>query len=175
MPTSTHRGRHPGGRPRPRAPSTRGAWSGLSPAERSRCLHRLTDVLDAPREALAEIGTLEVGSPITLSRGLHAGAPIAFFRWWADAALRGPMGGYEEGLGLSEAPVMAMSTLFREPIGVVAAITAYNFPLLITSFKVGGALAAGCTSVLMPSPRTPLSAIAFLVLRPRGRASRRAR
>jgi aldehyde dehydrogenase (NAD+)/betaine-aldehyde dehydrogenase len=57
---------------------------------------------------------------------------------------------------------MSMSTLFREPIGVVAAITAYNFPLLITSFKVGGALAAGCTAVLMPSPRTPLSAIAFL-------------
>ena len=56
------------------------------------------------------------------------------------------MGGYEEGLGLSETPVMSMSTLFREPIGVVAAITAYNFPLLITSFKVGGALAAGCTA-----------------------------
>jgi aldehyde dehydrogenase (NAD+) len=139
-----------------------GAWSSLSPAERSRHLHRLTDVLTSHASELTEIGTLEVGSPITLSRGLHAGAPISFFRWWADAALHGPMGGYEEGLGLSEAPVMAMSTLFREPIGVVAAIAAYNFPLLITSFKVGGALAAGCTSVLMPSPRTPLSAIAFL-------------
>jgi aldehyde dehydrogenase (NAD+) len=139
-----------------------GAWSGLSPTERSRRLHRLTDVLADHAAELAEIGTLEVGSPITLSRGLHAGAPISFFRWWADTALRGPMGGYEEGLGLSESPVMSMSTVFREPIGVVAAITAYNFPLLITSFKVGGALAAGCTSVLMPSPRTPLSAIAFL-------------
>jgi aldehyde dehydrogenase (NAD+) len=139
-----------------------GAWSGLSPTERSRRLHRLTDVLADHAAELAEIGTLEVGSPITLSRGLHAGAPISFFRWWADAALRGPTGGYEEGLGLSESPVMSMSTLFREPIGVVAAITAYNFPLLITSFKVGGALAAGCASVLMPSPRTPLSAIAFL-------------
>jgi aldehyde dehydrogenase (NAD+) len=139
-----------------------GEWSSLSPTERSRHLHRLTDVLTSHASELAEIGTLEVGSPISLSRGLHAGAPIAFFRWWADTALRGPMGGYEEGLGLSESPVMSMSTLFREPIGVVAAITAYNFPLLITSFKVGGALAAGCTSVLMPSPRTPLSAIAFL-------------
>jgi len=57
---------------------------------------------------------------------------------------------------------MSMSTLFREPIGVVAAITAYNFPLLITSFKIGGALAAGCTGVLMPSARTVLSSIAFL-------------
>lgn len=139
-----------------------GRWSGRSARERSAALHRLTDVLAGHGEALAEIGTLEVGSPLTLSRGLHAGAPVAFFRWWADAALRGPLGGYEEGLGLIETPVMAASSVFREPIGVVAAITAYNFPLLITSFKVGGALAAGCTAVLMPSPRTPLAAVALL-------------
>jgi aldehyde dehydrogenase (NAD+)/betaine-aldehyde dehydrogenase len=136
-------------------------WSGLSPSERSRSLHRLADVLGEHAEALAEIGTLEVGSPITLSRGLHAGAPISFFRWFADAALKGPMGGYEESLGLHDVPVLNTSMLFREPVGVVAAISAYNFPLLITSFKVGGALAAGCTAILMPSPRTPLSAIAF--------------
>lgn len=139
-----------------------GEWSGRTARERSVALHRLTDVLASHADALAEIGTLEVGSPLTLSRGLHAGAPIAFFRWWADTALTGPLGGYEEGLGLLDQPVMAASSVFREPIGVVAAITAYNFPLLITSFKVGGALAAGCTAVLLPSPRTPLSAVAFL-------------
>jgi aldehyde dehydrogenase (NAD+) len=138
-----------------------GVWNGRSARERSAGLGRLVEVLSSYKEEFAQIGTLEVGTPITLSRGLHAGAPIAFFDWFADAALRGPMGGYEEGLPLSEYPVMASSTIFREPIGVVAAITAYNFPLLITSFKVGGALAAGCTAVLMPSPRTPLSAIAF--------------
>jgi aldehyde dehydrogenase (NAD+)/betaine-aldehyde dehydrogenase len=138
------------------------AYSGATPADRSHALARLTSVLDSYREEFAEIGVLEVGTPISLSRGLHAGAPISFFDWWAQAALRGPLGGYEEGLGLSEQPVMAMSTLFREPVGVVAAITAYNFPLLITSFKVGGALAAGCTAVLMPSPRTVLSAVAFM-------------
>jgi len=145
-----------------RAAYDSGVWSDRSPGERSRALRRLTEALDANRDALAEIGTLEVGSPITLSRGLHAGFPVAFFDWWADTALRGPTGGWQEQLPLAEAPVMAMSTLFREPVGVVAAITAYNFPLLITAFKVGGALAAGCTAVLMPSPRTPLSAIAFL-------------
>lgn len=139
-----------------------GAWSALKPSDRSVLLKRLTAVLDSHREEFAQIGTLEVGTPITLSRGLHAGAPVALFDWWANAALRGPTGGWEEGLGISEQPVMSMSALFREPIGVVAAITAYNFPLLITSFKIGGALAAGCTSVLMPSPRTVLSAIAFL-------------
>jgi aldehyde dehydrogenase (NAD+) len=112
-----------------------GPWSRAGHGERSRALRRLTEVLDGRREALAEIGTLEVGSPIALSRGLHAGLPVAFFDWWADAALRGPTGGYQEQLPLAEQPVMAMSTLFREPVGVVAAITAYNFPLLITAFR----------------------------------------
>ncbi|HEY3260328.1 MAG TPA: aldehyde dehydrogenase family protein [Pseudonocardiaceae bacterium] len=138
-----------------------GPWSGLPAKERGRALQRLTAELDTHREAFAEIGVLEVGTPISLSRGLHGSAPVAFFEWFADAAVRGPMGGYQEGLPLSEQPVLAASTIFREPIGVVAAITAYNFPLLITAFKVGGALAAGCTAVLMPSPRTVLSAIAF--------------
>jgi aldehyde dehydrogenase (NAD+)/betaine-aldehyde dehydrogenase len=139
-----------------------GVWSGLSARERSAGIRRLVEVLNSYRDEFAQIGTLEVGSPIALSRGLHADGPISFFDWFADAALRGPMGGYEESLPLSEQPVMAASTIFREPIGVVAAITAYNFPLLITSFKVGGALAAGCTAVLMPSARTPLAAIAFI-------------
>lgn len=138
------------------------SWPSISPRERSRLLHRLVEVIRSYADELAEIGTLEVGSPISLSRGLHAGAPIAFFEWYADAALRGPMGGREESLGITKRPVMAQSTLFREPVGVVAAITAYNFPLLITAFKVGGALAAGCTTVLMPSPRTVLSAVAFV-------------
>jgi len=138
-----------------------GKWSDLKPAERRAALLRLTAELDSHREAFAEIGVLEVGTPISLSRGLHGSAPVAFFEWFAEAALRGPLGGYEEGLPLVEQPVLAASTIFREPIGVVAAITAYNFPLLITAFKVGGALAAGCTVVLMPSPRTVLSAIAF--------------
>jgi aldehyde dehydrogenase (NAD+) len=139
-----------------------GRWSGLSPAQRSAALHRLTDVLTSYSDVFVEIGTLEVGTPLSLSRGLHSSIPLSFFRWWAETALSGPMGGWQESLGLSETPVMTMSTLFREPIGVVAAISAYNFPLLITSFKVGGALAAGCTAVLHPSPRTVLSAIAFI-------------
>lgn len=139
-----------------------GPWPRLKPRERQRLLARVAERLDAHREELAIIGVLEVGSPITLSRGLHAGAAIAFFDWWADMALRGPHGRWEDGLGLSTQPVASSSILFHEPVGVVAAISAYNFPLMITSFKIGGALAAGCTSVLLPSPRTPLSAIAFM-------------
>jgi aldehyde dehydrogenase (NAD+)/betaine-aldehyde dehydrogenase len=139
-----------------------GPWPRMSARERQRLIARLAERLDAHREELAIIGVLEVGSPITLSRGLHAGAAIAFFDWWADMALRGPHGRWEDGLGLSTQPVLSSSILFHEPVGVVAAISAYNFPLMITAFKIGGALASGCTSVLLPSPRTPLSAIAFM-------------
>jgi aldehyde dehydrogenase (NAD+) len=139
-----------------------GRWSGLTPAQRSVAISRLADLLEKNAPAFVEIGTLEVGTPVTLSRNLHAAGPISFFRWWSETALRGPQGGWQESLGVSEAPVMTLSTLFREPIGVVAAISAYNFPLLITSFKVGGALAAGCTAVLHPSPRTLVNALAFM-------------
>lgn len=139
-----------------------GPWPRLSPRERSSALHRLADCIDAHSAEFAEIGALDVGSPLTLSTGLHAQAPVAFFRWFADAALRGPGGSYEHGLGQNLDGVPTTSSLFYEPVGVVAAIAAYNYPLLITAFKVGGALAAGCTSVLMPSPRAPLACIALM-------------
>jgi len=139
-----------------------GPWRTLSPRDRCRQMLRLVEVMESHREELADLGTLEIGTPRTQSAGLHAASPIAFFEWWAQAALRGPDGGWEQGLGLQRQPVSAMSTLYREPIGVVAAITAYNFPLLISAFKVGGALAAGCSVVLMPSPSALLSGIALV-------------
>ena len=143
-------------------------WGLSTPSERHQVLGRLTAVVEAHLEDFAQIGVLEGGTPITYSRNLHAAVPVMYFRWWAQQALIGPPGGYEESLGLAEGPgpggkpVMAMSLLRREPIGVVAAVVPYNAPLLISAFKVGGALAAGCSCVLLPSARTPLSAIALL-------------
>jgi aldehyde dehydrogenase (NAD+) len=139
-----------------------GPWPRLSARERGRALHRLADCIAAHGDEFAEIGALDVGSPLTLARGLHAGAPAEFFRWFADAALRGPGGSYEHSLGQNLDRIPTTSSLFYEPVGVVAAIAAYNYPLMITAFKVGGALAAGCTAVLMPSPRAPLACIAFM-------------
>jgi aldehyde dehydrogenase (NAD+) len=147
-----------------------GDWGRFSPADRGRVLHRLADLVEAHREDFAQLAVLEVGTPITTSRGLHAAFPAMYFRWWAEQAVTGPPGGYEESLGLAEAPgpggapVMAMSLLRREPLGVVAAVVPYNAPLLIASFKVGGALAAGCTCVLLPSVRAPLFSVALLNL-----------
>ncbi|ODU07073.1 MAG: hypothetical protein ABS81_02840 [Pseudonocardia sp. SCN 72-86] len=145
-------------------------WGRFSPRDRSRVLRRLADLVEAHIEDFAQLAVLEVGTPITTSRGLHAAFPAMYFHWWADQALTGPPGGYEESLGLAEAPgpgggaTMAMSMLRREPLGVVAAVVPYNAPLLIASFKVGGALAAGCTCVLLPSVRAPLFSIALLNL-----------
>jgi aldehyde dehydrogenase (NAD+)/betaine-aldehyde dehydrogenase len=76
-------------------------------------------------------------------------------------ALKGPHGRYQEGLPLIDGPTVSASVLFQEPVGVVASVIAYNYPLMLIAFKVAGALAAGCTTVLMPSPRAPLSSIAF--------------
>jgi aldehyde dehydrogenase (NAD+) len=138
-----------------------GPWPRMSPQGRSDALKRLTESVRAHADEFAQIGTLDVGTPITLSRGLHAGAPAGFLEWFSDAAYRGPRGHWEHSLGQNETIVPTTSSLFYEPIGVVAAIAAYNFPLLIAAFKVGGALAAGCTVVLMPSPRAPLAAVAL--------------
>ena len=140
-----------------------GPWPRMAPRERAVLMNRLVERLRAHGDDLAQLGVLEIGSPLVLSRGLHAAAPLAFFEYWAEAAIKGPQGGWSQGLPLHEGPpVLSASMLFREPVGVVAAIIAYNFPLLITAFKVGGALAAGCTTVLMPSPRAALSSIAFM-------------
>jgi aldehyde dehydrogenase (NAD+) len=139
-----------------------GAWPRLRPRDRQRLLLRLAERIEAYGEELAELGVLEGGTPISVSRRSHAATPVRFFEWWADMALRGPHGRWEDGLGLSHERTLSASILFNEPIGVVGAITAYNFPLMTAAFKVGGALAAGCTTVIVPSPRTPLMSIAFM-------------
>jgi aldehyde dehydrogenase (NAD+)/betaine-aldehyde dehydrogenase len=138
-----------------------GPWPRMSPRERSAIMARLAERVAAYAEPLAELGVFEIGSPITLSRALHAGGPIQFLEYWADMALKGPHGRFQEGLPLADGPTVSASMLFQEPVGVVGSIIAYNYPLMLIAFKVAGALAAGCTTVLMPSPRAPLSSIAF--------------
>jgi aldehyde dehydrogenase (NAD+) len=141
-----------------------GSWRRTRPAARAAALRRLADLLDSHGEELAQLVVAEVGSPITLARTLQVGQPAANFRWMAGAAVRGPRGGYEERLPQSRGPVPAHSLLVREPAGVVAAITAYNYPLNLISWKLGPALAAGCSVVLLPSPRGALCALAFMRL-----------
>jgi aldehyde dehydrogenase (NAD+)/betaine-aldehyde dehydrogenase len=138
-----------------------GPWPALSPRDRSLLLHRLTDLFASRREEYVELIISEVGAPKALAQAGQVAAAIDTFRWFAEAAARGPIGGYEVGLPLHYQPFTSASLLRHEPIGVVAAITAYNFPLFLLARKLGGILAAGCTGVVLPSERAPLTTHRF--------------
>ncbi|WP_210243866.1 aldehyde dehydrogenase family protein [Mesorhizobium sp. B2-1-3A] len=125
-----------------------GHWSRMAPRERSRRMHHLVDLFEARRQQLAELIVDEVGTPIRITHGLQIQFAIDVLRWFADKAAEGPRGGFEELLNLHKQPILSASMLVREPAGVVAAITAYNNPLLLLGRKLGPALAAGCTIVV---------------------------
>jgi aldehyde dehydrogenase (NAD+)/betaine-aldehyde dehydrogenase len=141
-----------------------GAWSRLGPRDRSDLLFRLADLIEANRPALVDLLIDEIGTPYSLANGGQTELPVANLRWFAEAARRGADGGFEQLLPLTGGTYSSASLVVREPIGVVAALTSYNFPLNLAAFKLGGALAAGCSVVLMPSPRAVLSTVALVRL-----------
>ncbi|MFF5252174.1 aldehyde dehydrogenase family protein [Streptomyces leeuwenhoekii] len=125
-------------------------WAATPPAERAARLAALRDVLVARAGEIAETVTAELGSPPKLSQTVHVGAPIAVAGSYAELAATYA---FEERIG--------NSTVYQEPIGVVGAITPWNYPLHQIVAKVAPALAAGCTVVLKPAEDTPLTAQAF--------------
>ncbi|MER6958287.1 aldehyde dehydrogenase family protein [Streptomyces sp. NPDC000618] len=125
-------------------------WAATPPAERAARLTALRDVLVARREEIAETVTAELGSPLAFSQAVHAAVPIAVAGSYAELAATHS---FEERVG--------NSTVFHEPIGVVGAITPWNYPLHQIVAKVAPALAAGCTVVLKPAEDTPLTAQLF--------------
>jgi aldehyde dehydrogenase (NAD+)/betaine-aldehyde dehydrogenase len=132
-----------------------GPWSAMSGAERSKAIHRLADVMEANFDRLVASIVNEVGTPVSLAEYLQVRLGLAHLRWQADAAKRDRT----EHLGSFDDPVPTESDVVYRPVGVVAAITGYNYPLNLAIFKYGAALAAGCTVVLLPSPRTPLTTL----------------
>ncbi|KVE25143.1 aldehyde dehydrogenase [Burkholderia singularis] len=122
-------------------------WAATPPAERARYLRRIADNLKARSEELAQSITGEVGMPIKLSRAIQVSGPI--YNWGAYAKLA-ETHAFEEQVG--------NSLVVREPVGVVAAITPWNYPLHQITLKIAAALAAGCTVVLKPSEIAPLNA-----------------
>jgi aldehyde dehydrogenase (NAD+) len=125
-------------------------WAATPPAERAARLAALRDVLVARKDEIAETVTAELGSPLKFSEAVHAGAPIAVAGSYAELA---GTYAFEEKVG--------NSTVYQEPIGVVGAITPWNYPLHQIVAKVAPALAAGCTVVLKPAEDTPLTAQLF--------------
>jgi acyl-CoA reductase-like NAD-dependent aldehyde dehydrogenase len=122
-------------------------WAATPVAERQRLLRAVADGLEARADEIAATVTAEVGMPLKLSRIIQAGLPIASFRMAADLL---------DEVALEEEAGSAL--VVREPVGVVGAITPWNYPLHQVACKVAPALAAGCTVVLKPSEVAPLSA-----------------
>jgi aldehyde dehydrogenase (NAD+) len=125
-------------------------WAATPPAERAERLAALRDVLVTRADEIAETVTAELGSPLKFSQAVHAGVPIAVAGSYAELAATYA---FEEKTG--------NSVVHHEPIGVVAAITPWNYPLHQIVAKVAPALAAGCTVVVKPAEDTPLVARLF--------------
>jgi phenylacetaldehyde dehydrogenase len=135
-----------------------GIWSGLMPAQRERILLRFADLVEANNEEIAQLETLNQGKSINIARMIDAGAAPTYMRYVAGLAtkLRGET--FDVSIGAIPGAKFTAFTR-REPIGVVAAIAPWNFPMLIALWKIMPALAAGCTVVLKPSEVTPLTAL----------------
>jgi betaine-aldehyde dehydrogenase len=125
-------------------------WSNVSHEERSKLLARVAEGLGARTDEIAETISKEVGMPLSLSKIVQVGLPTGVF---ADMAKNVTEFQWETEVG--------NSLVVREPVGVVGAITPWNYPLYQIALKVAPALAAGCTVVLKPSEIAPLNAFAL--------------
>ncbi len=131
----------------------KGPWSTMPAAGRERLMHALADALDARAEEFAQIESLDNGKPVGLAQYVDVAGAVAHLRYFAGWPTK-----IEGGVLPVAAPNMHCYTR-REPVGVCGQIVPWNFPLLMTAWKLGPALAAGCTIVLKPAEQTPLSAL----------------
>jgi 4-guanidinobutyraldehyde dehydrogenase/NAD-dependent aldehyde dehydrogenase len=129
-----------------------GHWSRLPPVKRKRVLMKLSDLVRKHRDELALLETLDMGKPISDSLGSDIPAVANCLGWYGEAVdkLYGEVAPTADNM---------LGMITREPVGVVAAIVPWNFPLLMAAWKLGPALAAGNSVVLKPSEKSPLTAI----------------
>ncbi len=132
-------------------------WRAKTATERSAALHKLADIILANVDDLARLLTTEQGKPFAEAKG-EVGASAAYVRWFAEEARRL----YGDVIPSPWAGRRIMVT--KEPVGVVAAITPWNFPSSMLARKIGAALAAGCTIVAKPAELTPYSGLAWGIL-----------
>ncbi|MBX9618984.1 MAG: NAD-dependent succinate-semialdehyde dehydrogenase [Hyphomicrobiales bacterium] len=130
------------------------AWKAKTAKERAKLLHRLADLIEQEVEGLATLLTVEQGKPLAEARG-EVMFSAAYVRWFAEEAQRV----YGD---VIPSPWQGRKILVtREPVGVVAAITPWNFPSSMIARKIGPALAVGCTVVVKPAELTPYSGLAW--------------
>ncbi|MDN5842121.1 MAG: aldehyde dehydrogenase family protein [Alcaligenaceae bacterium] len=128
-----------------------GVWD--SAEFRKSVLHKFADLIIEHRDALMDTLIAEIGTPANLKPN-HIDTPARFLHWLADAAAVDRT----RNLGFNNTRTATSQVAYR-PVGVVAAITAFNYPILIGGTKIGAALAAGCTAVLLSSPQAPLTVL----------------
>jgi succinate-semialdehyde dehydrogenase/glutarate-semialdehyde dehydrogenase len=132
-------------------------WAALTGKERGGILRRWAELMQEHKEDLARIMTAEQGKPLAEARG-EVGYAAGFLEWFSEEARR------VYGDVLTPHQADRRLTVIRQPVGVVAAVTPWNFPLAMITRKLGPALAVGCTMVLKPAGATPLSALALAYL-----------
>ncbi|MBC1935727.1 aldehyde dehydrogenase family protein [Listeria grandensis] len=129
-----------------------GEWSKLSGIERGNLINKLADLMEENKEELAQLDSLDNGKPIQETRNADVPLSIEHFRYYA---------GWASKIFGQSIPVTGdfLNYTRHEPIGVIGQIIPWNFPLLMAAWKLGAALATGCTVVLKPAEQTPLSAL----------------
>lgn len=129
-----------------------GPWPKMTASERGRVIWKIADLIDKHTEEFAELETLDNGKPISVSRVADVPLAADLFRY---------MAGWSTKIEGSTIPIAGPYLAYtrREPVGVVGQIIPWNFPLLMAAWKLGPALATGCTVILKPAEQTPLSAI----------------
>ena len=129
-----------------------GRWAHLSPKKRKEIMIRFADLIQANANELAVMETLDMGKPVANALAVDVNAAQNTIRWYGEAIDKV----YDE-----VAPTSRDSLAFitREPLGVVAAVVPWNYPLLMTSWKIAPALAMGNSVILKPSEKSPLTAL----------------
>ncbi|HEV8023434.1 MAG TPA: aldehyde dehydrogenase family protein, partial [Candidatus Nanopelagicales bacterium] len=131
-----------------------GRWRDLSPAARKKRMLAFADLIDLNREELALLETIDVGKPIGESLRVDAPSAAKTMRWYAEAIDKR----YDEIAPTNRA---AIALVTREPLGVIGAVVPWNYPMIISMWKVAPALAMGNSVVLKPAEQSPLTAIAL--------------
>ncbi len=135
-----------------------GEWPQMRPAQRERLLLRLADLVEREARSLAEIESLDNGKSVVLAQHVDMAMAVDFLRYMAGWATK--IEGSTHDVSIPFIPQAKYFAFTRkEPVGVVGAIIPWNFPLLMAAWKIGPALAAGCTVVLKPAEETPLTAL----------------
>ncbi len=135
-----------------------GPWRGMTASERGRIIWRIGDLIEKNLEEFAQLDSLDNGKPLTVARVADVPLAADLFRYMAGWATK--IEGNTIPVSVPYTPgAKYLAYTLREPVGVVGQIIPWNFPLLMAAWKLGPALAAGCTIVLKPAEQTPLSAL----------------